>query len=600
MAPSTDRVLVTGSSRLLAARLAACLAAAGADVRTVPGPLHGGLDAGQFGPVRAVWCVSEGCDAAPRRGSSVDAACCTAVLDALPGLGAAELTWVGPLYRDAPGAAYRRLEHEVAARCAAAGVACRAVAIPTLAATEIPSRTGLGHLVTALDGVLGEVGARDPDYFRRHPLRCLAPDRAVLDLVAPERAAAAAAGQSGSAWTPVAFTDVCEQVGRAFGVTLRPESDPGRLSAIDRLFTDRLNGFVARLRSPAGPGADGLPLDATLGAARGALGAATLSEPSPSGAPPGFPELPVAGSLAAWAGGPDSPQDTGGLPLLLMNALGQEVGPWSRLAVRLARRHRVLTWEARAASPDGRPLRLEDQAADAEAVLRAGGAAACHLVAWCTAPKVAVELWRRQPGVVRSMVFLNGTFKCDARPELPDSAYEHNLEGLCRLLAGRPSLAARLLPLLHDAVLGVGGDQDRAVGVLAAADPRLREARLAPFRDEAALVSYAQQLLDFWAHDALAAAGRVTAPVLFVGAELDAVVSTPAFRRAAGHFPHARYAEIAGATHYCLHDRADLVADLVSDFVADPGRVDEIDGEVRWESGTGLRTIERYAARCAG
>lgn len=56
--------------------------------------------------------------------------------------------------------------------------------------------------------------------------------------------------------------------------------------------------------------------------------------------------------------------------------------------------------------------------------------------------------------------------------------------------------------------------------------------------------------------------------MLCVGAEHDAVVSPIRFREASRALPGTRYVEIAGATHHCLYERADLVADIVEQFLS--------------------------------
>jgi pimeloyl-ACP methyl ester carboxylesterase len=105
---------------------------------------------------------------------------------------------------------------------------------------------------------------------------------------------------------------------------------------------------------------------------------------------------------------------------------------------------------------------------------------------------------------------------------------------------------------------------------------------MAPFRSEATVVRYARQLLDFWSFDVRPSAGRVRAPVLFVGAEHDSIASTAASRAMARLFPRARYAEVQGATHYCLYDRPALIAGLMEAFFRDPDGPCPAGGDVTW------------------
>ena len=80
------------------------------------------------------------------------------------------------------------------------------------------------------------------------------------------------------------------------------------------------------------------------------------------------------------------------------------------------------------------PFELPQQVDDLDAVLQQENLQACHLLSWCTGGKVAVEFHLRRPSVVRSMVLLNNTLKCDGGSEELDSPYERNMETLCRML----------------------------------------------------------------------------------------------------------------------------------------------------------------------
>lgn len=243
-----------------------------------------------------------------------------------------------------------------------------------------------------------------------------------------------------------------------------------------------------------------------------------------------------------------------GAPLVLLNALGQALEPWFRLIDRLLPR-RVVISELRPTDAPQRPLTLDDQVDHLEAVLDHAKIRACHLVGWCTGPKVALACYLRRPGSVLSMVFLNAAFKHATRPPELDTPYERNLELVCRAVDQRPETAARLTKIFEPGVFG----GSRSGG--------LEDAVRKRFVTDAALVTYAREHLDFWARDATADAANVRIPMLFVSAEHDEIVSPASVRVAAERFPTARYTEVAGGTHYALYEDADRVARLIEDFV---------------------------------
>jgi pimeloyl-ACP methyl ester carboxylesterase len=370
-------------------------------------------------------------------------------------------------------------------------------------------------------------------------------------------------------------------IGDALGVDVVAVSDRTLLDPVDRMLADRIGAsgrvltcFPRPGRRPGLHSADpGLAEDALADHIREGherwLATAQAAEKQVRDLA-AQPAVTIAGAdgrpLAYTAFGSVGP------PLVVINALGQNTAFWHRLISCLVPR-RVLVWPARGvySGDDGGHTTLEDHVTDAEAVLDHEGVASCHVLAWCTGPRIAVELCRRRPATVRSLVFLNGSFKQLGRDKERDTAYERNLEFLCRTLNRDPRLAGRLLGIFdaepeHDAA----AETDlRTMGVrtLRQVSTLLREEVRRPFTDASTLVRYAEQLLDVWSRDPLAHATEIRVPVLFVGAEYDEVVSQERLAAAAAVFPTARHTTIRGGTHYALHDRAEEVSVLINDFL---------------------------------
>ncbi|MER7234252.1 alpha/beta fold hydrolase [Streptomyces olivaceus] len=409
-------------------------------------------------------------------------------------------------------------------------------------------------LLDAVHDTAAVVRARCAEYFDHQPLRLrattLAPPGAGHD---PE--------------------DLVARLGKSYGVPVRVADDEEELTAVDRL-VEHLAATPGRTR-PESLGADvrtGSPalFDAVRRAQRDAERRLAEEAARCAEVPPRRVGV-LGGVLRYHAVGEPDP---GRPAVVVLNALGMGLGPWHRLTALLSRHHRVLAWAPRGCTARERPLSLGDHVDDLTAVLNVEGVRSCHLLAWCTGPKVALEFHRRDPEAVRSMVFLNGSFRRLDRPGDPDTAYEQNLEAMCRSVVGRPTLADVMRRMLGGALAerpDFSGEPDPhrwAEQILASPADVLGEEVRRPFADGRVLVAYARQLLDFWSRDPLAYAPRVAVPVLGVSGELDRIAAPDRLERDTGRFPAARHVRLPVANHHVMHDRPDELAALLGEFFA--------------------------------
>jgi pimeloyl-ACP methyl ester carboxylesterase len=238
-----QRVLIAGTSPLLAGRLAARFLAA-ADraaetevvllsvVRSRPGAPApgreelarfvtepgsgaegpGALDAGRLTVVcvepdgvdaelkswtaQQVWCVVPGWDPSRLRGARADAALAGSLLAALPGLGARRYVQVGQDPApddDRARRSCRDLERPAVEACLDSGVSWRMLRTAPVVDARAPALgecpPGAHRLLWALDSVRAEVADRVPDWFERQPLRVAGAAGLGLPLLTAERAA---------------------------------------------------------------------------------------------------------------------------------------------------------------------------------------------------------------------------------------------------------------------------------------------------------------------------------------------------------------------------------------------------------------------------
>ena len=553
-------------------------------------------------PMSAIWYflhpTSDVCETAERT--------IRKLISAAPALGAAEVNYV------TPGAAADDLELDVLRLCKEGGLRYRLFRTSFIVGVGPTSlawrRKDLYHFLASLHELKTEIEEKRLEYFEYNALRCCVTPGARLNLIRADRAIDLmlriahrhrAEGQEYhiASPKPVPFSDLCERIGMVYGLSLLAVHKEAELNVIDRLLQSRVRELLTDCAKSQEFSVEDAYAAAQLDTSHGLFDESAqtetfqcvlrdldvdLSERRRRAADlaSSLAKMTIMrndGALTYLSGGAAGPA------ILFLNALGQGLFYWYRLMERLARHHRVIIWEPRVAEQ----FRLRDQAGDLDAILVNEGIKTCYLVAWCTGAKVAVEFYLQRPDAVHSMVFLNSTFKCLGGAKDLETEYESNFEALCRVLDARPVMAASVMKSLQS---GAGGeawtdvdDEDRsalAVAVLSMINPALKRHVLAPFRDEARTLGYVRQSLDFWSHDTGAKASQVEVPVLFIASEYDTVTLPAASATMARRFPNGRYLEIQGATHYCLYDRPQLIANLIDTFFRNANDPSLIEGDV--------------------
>ena len=101
-----------------------------------------------------------------------------------------------------------------------------------------------------------------------------------------------------------------------------------------------------------------------------------------------------------------------GAPIFLANGLGGTWRAWQHQIAYLQEHHRFVTWDYRGlygseAPRDPEAIRIEDHVEDALAILEAENLSHVTVVSWSMGAQVALELFRRAPKRIRSLVFVN-------------------------------------------------------------------------------------------------------------------------------------------------------------------------------------------------
>lgn len=558
-----------------------------------------------------IWFLAGGCFPARRAARNDQTmSMLRAILSSVAGGGALDFNYAGTLLDVAgdDGVPLQRAAGDYAAsQCESAGVPCRIFRTAMFLGEH--GRTGSrdGHdflrFLDIVHELKYEIHARAPEYFDFHSLRCWMPPGAMVNFIHLDKLVdvmiSTAENQTVAGRFSLAgpqsmeFADLCDQVGAAYDLSVLVVDDRKSLNAIDLLMDRRLEWLRRFMLSfyepPGGTEIQASPdlavseeeMEAVLREVREAQEAEAAAQSrrlEDLQASLQRRRIDVKGTeLAYFTGGSD------GAPIVIINAFGQGLRYWHRLIEKLMPRRRVIVWELRGLEGPS-PMEIPDHADDLCEILRNENVDRCHLLAWCTGPKIAIEFYHRFPDVVSSMVFLNSSFRSMGYPDEMSTAYELGLERLCQVLAVNPELGASMVESLQEGMVNgapdasaEGAGQEQAVEVLSRMNLDLTPYVRAPFRDTVTAVKYARQLLDFFTRDVRGRAREIRVPVLLVASELDKIASPVMSVAAIEMFPRSRCVRIHGGTHQCLYDRPDLICGLVEDFFDDPNglRVEE-------------------------
>ncbi|MFZ1006407.1 MAG: alpha/beta hydrolase [Candidatus Sulfotelmatobacter sp.] len=520
------------------------------------------------------------------------------VLEMLPGIGGVDFNLVRPACSGMD------VEHEAVEYCRTNAICCRvfrtSLVVPDVDCFRYTKENDFLQFLTVLHELKTEAEERLAGYFDFYPLRYFAHPGSTINLIPAKTAVesmVSIAGTENSAGREFyigssensSFADFAEAIGMVYDVSLVSVGDWHELSALDRAFAQRMPWFASYIQScdklpwrntmpPRRGYVDGIVDVGILKSIRNAqedLRVARNRRATEFPATVQSRTIHVNGfPLTYFVAG------SHGTPIIIVNALGQGLQYWCRLIDVLSFRHRVIIWELRGILSPPYPSRFDDQVNDLDAIIVNEGFQTCLLVGWCTGPKIAIEYYLRHPEAISSMIFLNSTFKClgesEDRRKL-ESAYERNMESLCRVVDKHPTMGRSIMQSLSDSVsidnaalLEGNNEQELAKILMSLINSDLRPHVAGPFRSESATVNYIRQILDFWSYEVNGCAKHVKAPVLLVGAEYDRVALPEMSREAAKLFPNARYLCVESATHYCVYDRPEFVASLIDEFGEHP------------------------------
>ena len=261
--------------------------------------------------------------------------------------------------------------------------------------------------------------------------------------------------------------------------------------------------------------------------------------------------------LRTWSNGGD------GVPLVICNGLGSPPAAWPRLTDADSGFHAVSWWH-RGLGGSERPddpthIRVEDHAADLEAVMDAAGLARAVLLGWSIGVNVAFEFARAHPDRVAGILGVGGipgaSFQAFGPPGAPGAMRETaGRTGAWMLRLVGPPAAALASSALDTAVTLGAADVPAVPDVGAAAD-------VARHFTEHPWSWYSHLLLAAADHPAMDTS-FVSFPVTLVGGSLDVSATPGDMAAVAATIPQGEFVPLLG-THFLPLEQPDRLHEEV-------------------------------------
>ncbi len=231
--------------------------------------------------------------------------------------------------------------------------------------------------------------------------------------------------------------------------------------------------------------------------------------------------------------------------VVFLPAVGADAGMWRREAAALAGRYATLSLDL--ARPAG-PAMIAAWADDVAQAIERAGFARAHVVGLSLGGVVALELFRRHRGKVRSLALCN--------------TFAHHPEGEARATWVEGKVAE----------LGVPGFSRLTMpDLFAKATPREVVERAIAVESEKEPAAYAAAFGQLLRSDLREVAAAIDVPLLLVGGAEDPVTPTSLLRPIAAAAPAARLVELPGASHFSNLDQPEAFLAALRGFLRTAG-----------------------------
>ena len=291
------------------------------------------------------------------------------------------------------------------------------------------------------------------------------------------------------------------------------------------------------------------------------------------------------GQLDYWCCG-DGPKS-----IFIVNAFGLNSTFWTPLVNLLSPDYKVILWQHRDRQSDQQLNNVyydEDRyvdvfVEDAKALLTEERTDSCHLLGWCSGPKLALELADKLPELVDSVMMLTPSFPGVSGFDNQDSDFEKSLLTMCKLVNMMPRAAKSMVPSMAAMRAKQEGNLDRfdkaiskekTESIFSLANESFSKLLYEPFTNETLLVNYSRQLMNFRQHDIAELVNTIEQPVLLLTGSADTTTSSDRAIALCKSLKNITGFEIQGGNHYLHTEQPALTAQIVAGFIERGAKVE--------------------------
>ncbi|WP_103069472.1 alpha/beta fold hydrolase [Aquimarina sediminis] len=289
-----------------------------------------------------------------------------------------------------------------------------------------------------------------------------------------------------------------------------------------------------------------------------------------------------------------------GPTLVILNAYGQSLSFWDWVVNDLFKKYNVVIWSMRGtASQKGgveQIFPIQTHVEDIKYILDNEHIEKCHIMAWCTGPKIALQFQADYPELVHKMIFLSSCFKGISGFEEYHTAYENDMQQICDRVDQNPHIASIIIEALKNILIKEeeviafkelqDDDQKRDLvqDILSLIGEDIKPMIIEPFLTPSSVLNYARQLLLLWEKDVTDLLTQLNIPVLMVTGKEDNISSCEISRAAARLSKNVDCAIIEGGTHYLHFDNTKLLLEIVNSYLCAPMNFEFKHGLVKLEN----------------
>lgn len=270
--------------------------------------------------------------------------------------------------------------------------------------------------------------------------------------------------------------------------------------------------------------------------------------------------VPINNNLIYYIGG------NGKKNLLIINAYGQSLHVWSKLFPLLHNEYKIIVWEIQEIFKNNSSTQIPSihrYIEDIQSIINNENILNYHVLAWCTGPKLAIELTKVDTKV-QSLMFLNPSFQSEEE----STPYEKNIMPLCHAIDKNNSMATNIKEACVNAVDNKANPMESlqntyVKNLISLVDTQMQDIIITPYIDENSIINYAKQLLEYWNYDVTDTLRNITIPILFLTGENDNIASSSLALKYATECNNYSYFELQDGCHYIHYKKPHEVVKLM-------------------------------------